>query len=341
MKKIFLLSLALLLVMSAVLLAGNDQRIGTAGAQELRIPVGSRSTSLAGSVIASASGAEALFWNPAGAARLTGTEAMFSHLEYFADMNMEYVAAATTLEGIGTLGVSAKVLSIGEILRTSADDKQGKAGAIFNPTFTVVGLTYARQFTDRVAFGASAFFVNEKIDLAEARGVAFDFGFTYQPNWRGLKFGVVLKNFGPTMQFTGSGFDIKIIPPGSDPNSATKTVRTESEGFDMPSSIQFGAAWNALQNNEMNSLEVSGAFQANNFSQDEFKGGAEYAYNDMFFLRGGFIGSAQDDYSFGGSFGAGVKLHWGESHVIFDYSWQQVDITGFDDNQYFTVKFAF
>jgi len=36
-----------------------------------------------------------------------------------------------------------------------------------------------------------------------------------------------------------------------------------------------------------------------------------------------------------------VKLHWGGSHVSFDYSWQQVDVTGFDDNQYFTVKFAF
>jgi len=73
------------------------------------------------------------------------------------------------------------------------------------------------------------------------------------------------------MQFTGSGFDIKVIPTTNDPNSANKTVRTESEGFDLPSSIQFGVAWNALQNNEMNNLEFSGTFQSNNFSQDEFK----------------------------------------------------------------------
>ena len=73
----------------------------------------------------------------------------------------------------------------------------------------------------------------------------------------------------------------------------------------------------------------------------EFKGGAEYGYNDLFFLRGGFVGSSQDEFTYGASFGAGVKFHWGGSAVSLDYSWQQVDVNGFDDNQYFTVKFAF
>lgn len=341
MKKILLVSSALLILMSAMLLAGNEVKIGTAGAQELRIPVGSRGSALGGAMIANSYGAEALFWNPAGAANQAGTEAMFSHLEYFADMNLEYVGITTNLEGFGTLGASVKVLSIGDILRTTWDDQQGVSGETFNPTFSVLGLTYARQFTDRVSFGTTVYFVNERVEQVSARGVAFDFGFTYQPNWRGLKFGVVAKHIGPQMQFTGSGFDIKTIPDTNDPNSSAKTVRTESEGFDLPSSIQFGVAWNALQNNEKNDLELSGTFQSNNFSQDEFKGGAEYGFNDTFFLRGGFVGSSQDEFTYGGSFGAGLKFHWGGSHVSLDYSWQQVDVTGFDDNQYFTVKFAF
>ena len=341
MKKILLVSSALLILMSAMLLAGNEVKIGTAGAQELRIPVGSRGSALGGAMIANSYGAEALFWNPAGAANQAGTEAMFSHLEYFADMNLEYVGITTNLEGFGTLGASVKVLSIGDILRTTWDDQQGVSGETFNPTFSVLGLTYARQFTDRVSFGTTVYFVNERVEQVSARGVAFDFGFTYQPNWRGLKFGVVAKHIGPQMQFTGSGFDIKTIPDTNDPNSSAKTVRTASEGFDLPSSIQFGVAWNALQNNEKNDLELSGTFQSNNFSQDEFKGGAEYGFNDTFFLRGGFVGSSQDEFTYGGSFGAGLKFHWGGSHVSLDYSWQQVDVTGFDDNQYFTVKFAF
>lgn len=341
MKKISILSLTLLFLMSAMLLAGNEQKIGTAGAQELRIPIGSRGSAMGGSLVASSIGAEALFWNPAGAAVMPGTEAMFSHLEYFADMNLEYVAVTTNLEGFGTLGASVKVLSIGDMLKTTWEDQQGVSGATFSPTFSVIGLTYARQFTDRVSFGATGYFINERVEQVSARGAAFDFGFIYVPNWRGLKFGVVAKNIGPSMRFTGSGFDVEVNAPGTDPNASSKTVRTESEAFELPSSIQFGVAWNALQNNEKNALELTGTFQSNNFSQDEFKGGAEYAYNDMFFLRGGFIGSSQNDYSYGASFGGGLKVHWGETHVSFDYSWQQVDILGLDDNQYFTVKFAF
>jgi hypothetical protein len=341
MKKIFLISFALIFVLSAVLLAGNTQRLGTAGAQELRIPVGSRGSAMGGSLVANAYGAEALYWNPAGAAGMSGTEAMFTHLEYFAGMNLEYVGMATAIEGFGSIGVSAKVLSVGDILKTTWDDQQGTSGEYFNPTFSVIGVTYARQFTDRVAFGATSYFIQERVEQVTARGVAFDFGFTYTPNWRGLKFGVVVKSIGPTMRFSGAGFDVRTQPPGNDPNSPNKTLVSESESFELPSSIQFGAAVDLLNTNELNDITVSGTFQSNNFSQDEFKGGAEYAYDNTFFLRGGFVGSSQSDYAFGASFGAGVKLNWGSSSVTFDYSWQQVDITALDNNQYFTVKVGF
>ena len=119
MKKTLLMSLALVIVLSAMLLAGSEDRIGTAGAQELRIPIGSRGSAMGGALVANAKGTEALFWNPAGAAAGGGTEAMFSHLQYFADMKLEYVAVKTDIEGFGTIGVSAKVLSVGDILKTT------------------------------------------------------------------------------------------------------------------------------------------------------------------------------------------------------------------------------
>jgi hypothetical protein len=341
MKKTLLMSLALVIVFSALLLAGSEDRIGTAGAQELRIPIGSRGSAMGGALVANAKGTEALFWNPAGAAAEGGTEAMFSHLQYFADMKLEYVAVKTSIEGFGTIGVSAKMLGIGDILKTTWNDQQGAAGEYFNPTYSVIGLTYARQFTDRVAFGTTAYFISERIEQVTARGIAFDFGFTYVPNWRGLKFGVVVKNFGPEMKFDGANFGNSVIPPGSDPNSAAKDLRSQSASFELPSSVQFGAAWNPLDRpNEKNNVEFSTVFQSNNFSQDEFRGGMEYSYSDMFFLRGGYAGSNQSNYMFGPSFGAGVSLHWGATNVVFDYSWQKTDFfTG--DNQYFTVKMAF
>jgi hypothetical protein len=190
-----------------------------------------------------------------------------------------------------------------------------------------------------VAFGFTANFIAEKIEQVSAQGVGFDFGFTYNPNWQGVKVGVVVKSIGPAMRFDGAGFDINVIPDDNDPNSAAKTVRSQSSEFELPSSIQFGVAWDLLQTEEFHALEVSGGFLANNFSNDEFRGGVEYAYNDLFFLRGGYTTSEQDSYMYGVSFGGGVKLDLGVADVTFDYTW--LDNEYFDAHNYFTVKFGF
>ena len=71
-RKVVLVGILVLLMASAAVATTN--RIGTAGAQELRIPIGARGTGMAGAVIADVQGAEALFWNPAGVAWQKGTE---------------------------------------------------------------------------------------------------------------------------------------------------------------------------------------------------------------------------------------------------------------------------
>ena len=96
MKFKFVILLMVLLVISLFsAYAGNERRSGTAGAQELLIPIGSRGTSMGGAVLATVSGVESMYWNPAGLASLEGTEVMFSHLPYFADININYIGLAT------------------------------------------------------------------------------------------------------------------------------------------------------------------------------------------------------------------------------------------------------
>jgi len=335
--KAICLALAVMLLGSAVLYAGGDERIGTAGAQELRIPVGSRMSALAGAGVAEAIGAEALYWNPAGVSQYQGTEVMFTNLQYFADIDVNYFAAMTSIEDFGSIGLSAKVISFGDIAKTTVQ-AGGPTGEIISPSYSVIGLSYSRQFTDRVSFGVTGMLVNEKIEQLTATGVAFDFGFIYDPGWRGLKFGLVVKNLGPDMKYEGDQFGVPVDVPGTEPNSAGKTFLSQSAPFEMPSSVQLGASWN-LFDIERSSATVMGLFQSNNFSEDEFRGGLEYSFNDMFFLRGGYVGSKQDEYMYGPSFGAGVKLNWGNTTFVLDYTWSQTEF--FDDNQFFTVKFGF
>ena len=106
--------------------AGNTKRIGTAGAQELLLPVGAKSVALNGANIADVSGAEAMFWNPGGLARgENGTEVLFSQMSYIADIGVSYGALNVNAGDIGYFGASIKSLSFGQIPRTTEDFPDG------------------------------------------------------------------------------------------------------------------------------------------------------------------------------------------------------------------------
>lgn len=329
--RIFVLLIALLAVSLTSVYAGNDNRIGTAGAQELRIPVGSRGTAMGGSIIADVYGVESMFWNPAGMANLIGTEAMFSHQPYIADIDVNYVGAATAIEDFGTLGAAVKVVSIGDMEETTWDYPDG-TGRIFSPSLSVLTVGYAKELTARVSFGVSGSFINERIHEVSATGISFDIGFLYRPGWQGMSLGLTIKNYGPKMKFSGKGFNY------TDDNG--RQVSPESESFDLPSSFNVGLSWDFLDMGT-NFAKVTGNFMSNNFSQDAFQGGFEYMYNDMLSLRAGYNYSDQEDWQYGFSFGAGVMVDIGGTDVTFEYTWSEVDNSAFDANQYFTGKINF
>jgi len=338
------LALALVLVVLAVApaRAGSDERQGTAGAGELKIPIGPRSTALGGTTVADAYGAEAIYWNPAGLGGQTGTAAYFSHLGYIADMDVNYFALVTKVGSFGSLGFSAKVLDVGDVVVTTEEAPDG-TGDIISPTFSILGLTYARQFTDKVRFGATAQFVNETVANARARGVAFDFGFQYDTGYNGLVFGFVMKNLGSSMQFSGSDFEVNVPIPDAEPGSSQRTLGATAATFEMPSYFQMGLSYD-LMRHENNQLKLLGTFMSNNFTPDEFRGGAEYMYKNQFALRAGYgqrVSSSENDVYNGFSWGAGVNVGLGSaSRLRFDYANRMVR-DYFDDTHEFAVGLNF
>jgi hypothetical protein len=326
--KIILVMLVLLAISLNSAFAGSSLRIGTAGGQELLVPIGSRGTAMGGSLVSLCNGVEAILYNPAGLGSLEGTEAMFSHLPYIADINVNFVGVGTYIEGFGTLAASAKIVSIGDMEETTNEFPDG-TGRIYSPTLSVMGLTYARQITANVSFGATASFISENIFEAQANGMAFDFGVTYDPRWKGVKIGMVIKNYGPSMKFSGKGFERDLDGRKASPNSAT---------FDLPAFFSMGASYNFLKNG-FNSATICAAWKSNAFSEDFWQGGMEYSYNDKFFLRGGYNYSKQNDYIYGAALGAGITIPMGNSKLTFEYAWNQTDT--FEDNQFFTIKVNF
>lgn len=313
--------------------AGSDERKGTSGATELQIPVGARGTAIGSSVASDIVGAEAIFWNPAGVAGQEGTEALFSHTSYFADMKVNYVALTAPAGALGMIGFNVKVLSIGDIIVTTEQAPDG-TGEILEPTFTVLGATWAKAFTDRVRFGATVNFVNERLLDMTASGVAVDLGVQYDTGWKGLQLGMVMKNFGNSMAYSGSGLDVNTLPPGSDPSASNRTLRFSTANFEMPSYFTLAATYNAWQQGPSR-LQLMGSFQNNNFGGDTFNGGAEWNYKNMFALRGSWFGTmtttrdvltgedalefdSGDDIYSGYAFGAGANMKTGTANLGVD-----------------------
>jgi hypothetical protein len=338
--KILLLILTLLIAVSNVFASGGN-RTGTAGAQELVIPVGPRGIAMGTGNVANCYGIEALYWNPAGAATLEhSVDILFSHMTYIADIGVEYGAVATNVEGFGVLSFSLKSLSVGNIPITTTDNPDG-TGATFSPQFIVAGLSYSKALTDRIAIGATVNYISETMDKVSASGVSFNAGVLYKDlgDIPGLNFGVVLSNLGPQMKYSGAGL-LQLSAVAGLNRPPTYNV-VNAQAFDLPSSFQIGFAYKPVID-ELNSVQVSGTFQNNNFAGDEYKVGAEYGYNNLIFLRGGYSLSPKSqsaDYIYGLTAGIGLNYTLQGIALRIDYAYQNVKYFG--NNNVFALQLGF
>jgi hypothetical protein len=335
-------------------LASAGQRRGTAGAQELLIPVGSRGTALNGAFTSGIDGIEAIYWNPAGLAISEfNVQAMFSRQNYLLDMAVNYGAVSANFKNVGAIGLSIKSFDFGtEIAETTVENPDG-TGRTFSPIFLTLGLTYARQMTDRITFGTTLKVISEQIINAQATGYAFDFGLQYFTGLDGLKLGFALKNFGPRMAFSGPDLEYKVQIPGTEAGADEERLRIQTADFDLPSQFELGASY-LFDVGEQNALTVMGVFQDNSFSFNTYNLAAEYSFNNWVFLRASYtmaqregidgkddgLTSSNEDYLFGPAFGAGIKLDLSNSVVMnMDYAYRAAAVFN-EGIQWFTITFG-
>ncbi|MBN2090480.1 PorV/PorQ family protein [candidate division KSB1 bacterium] len=322
-------------------IAGNKDKVGGAGAQQLLIPVGSRGIALGGSFNAIVSGNEAIYWNPAGLAASTATtEATFCNLQWIADTQVNYFAVSSKFGNIGSFGISAKVFDFGEFEETTEFETEG-TGRMVSPNFTTLGLTFSRQMTDRIFFGVNAKLISESFLRMKSSAMAFDFGVQYVSSY-GVRMGLTLNNFGGTMKYAGEDLQRKVDIPFTEYGSSPLDLRLETQSFELPSTFEIGLAYD-YRLTDQHIITFSTNYRNQNYGLDELMGGIEYAFNDMFFVRGGYGDQpegAADDNIFGFSAGAGFKYTIsGNSKILFDYAYRETK--WFNANQWFTVSVTF
>ena len=353
-----------LLLAGMTAFAGNPKQTGTTGASELLIPVGARSTALSGSNIATVSGIDAIYWNPAGGALVDGrAEAILSYQNYIADLNVTYFGAIANMGQVGNFGMTIKTISFGDIEQTTVDNPEGN-GLTYSPNYLTLGMHYSRKFTDRIQFGINGKMISEKIMSVKANGFGLDIGLQYR-NENGLRLGIALSNFGTSMKFDGSDLEYRvsdlegsIVDPGRkgeyyNDTPASSVFKSTTMEFELPTQLKIGIGYDMAINDE-NMLSLSGTYSNNSSFLDQYIAGVEYSFNNMFFLRGSYSVAYKlglegeddefvlqgDDYLYGPAFGAGFNLSAGRDfNVKFDYAYQTTEF--FDDTQWFGFTFGF
>jgi hypothetical protein len=239
--------------------------------------------------MASVNGVEATFLNVAGLAFTRKTDITFSNNQYLVGTGIQINALGLgqRVGENGVLGLTVSNMRFGDIMITETDLPEGGIGN-FSPTFTNIGLSYAKGFSNSIYAGLTARLVTEAIYNVKAQGVAFDAGIRYVTGEKdNVRFGITLRNVGPPMRYRGDGLSIDgTISTGSG-NTSSLNVDMRSEKFELPSMVNVGFAYD-FNFSEKSKLTANLQFTSNSFTRDQFAFGAEYSFNNRFILRGGY-----------------------------------------------------
>ncbi len=277
--------------------AGNPDRQGESGAAQLLMNPWARSAGLHGMNTANIYGVESLRINVAGLVRVEQTQIIASHTRYLqgTDIGLNAVGVAQKIGKNGAMGINIMAVDLGDIPITT-EAQPGGTGGVYSPALFNLGLSYAHMFENKVSVGVTFRFVSESIQDVAASSFALDAGVQYvtgpQDN---LKIGISLRNVGAPMTFKGQGLSETGLNPDGQ-NNYNLTYFQRAQKLELPSMVNIGASYDFVINPK-NRLTILGNFTANSFSQDQIGAGAEYAFNNMFMLRGAYrfeFGSTAD-----------------------------------------------
>lgn len=305
----FLALPALLLAPRPVLAAKEFEKVGTIGAQFLKLPVGARGTAMGWAFTSIADDASAVFWNPAGLARLSGNILALNQTPWLADIQFSQATFITHLHFFpGTFGLNARSLYMPEDQVRTVFRPEGE-GTSFDAGDLSVGLSYARSLTDKFSTGVGINYIQSSLAGYGARAISFDFGTLYDTGFRSLRIGMAITNIGSDMTF--------IEVPAK-----------------LPTVFRVGMSSYLLERAGQRVL-VAGEFSHPPDNAECANAGIEYSLHDLLFLRGGlFFRYDAERYSTGAGFRIPAFL---AQEARFDYSY--TDMRNLAPIHRFSVEF--
>ncbi len=336
MKKIgLLLGLCLLSINISV----SQSKVGTTAAPFLGISVGPKAMGMGSAFVALANDATALYWNPSGISRAMKTQFMASHTTWLVGSKFNWVGFSLNMDNTNFLGISFTQLDYGEDEVTTVLNPDG-TGERWDAMDMVIGLSYARNLTDRFSIGGSVKYVNQQIWNESASAFALDVGLLYITEFNDLKIGMSISNFGTDMKMEGRDL-IKRIDLDPEAQGINKTIPTQlkTDEWALPLLFRVGLAMDVLKVSDITVTTAVDAFRPSD-NNSSVNVGMEFSWNGIFFARAGYKNLFLDKSEEGINFGGGLKYNFMEtSFVHFDYAFS--DFGKFDNLHTFSLGIIF
>jgi hypothetical protein len=317
MKKIIYLSalLAALLLLPAprtVLAqvpAGNPDfnLSGRAAFQFLKIGASARQSGMGEAAVATINDVNAVFWNPGGLSGLRRGELSLSYARWFADMDYVGAAAGFRLGRIGILGLQLAAMGYGDIQEAMVIEGGGgeaRTGNTFGGNNLLFGVSFAREFTDRLTIGVTAKTIREQLWDYSATQIAFDVGTVYDVGLNGMRLAMSAQNYSP-----GS---VKWLE-----------FSANDQGYDTPLTFRVGisgtlvGAAGVVDLGPAHGVILSVESINSNDYGDRYHVGTEYSFADFLMIRGGY----RFNYSDGNlAAGFGLNANVGGMDMRVDYA---------------------
>jgi hypothetical protein len=317
-------------VLSAVVSAqGNNSKTGTSAATFLEIPVGARGIAMGSAVVSLSNDATSLYWNAAGTARLDLNEVAVSHTSWIAGTKFDFAGLVLPLGSFGTIGVSYTQLAMDDMKVRTVEQPEG-TGEYFSAGDMAIGVSYARQLSDRFSIGITAKYIQETIWHETATAMALDVGTLFRTDlFGGLTIGATLSNFGTSMKLSGRDARkfISMDPTKLGSNSQIP-ANVEFDSWGLPLLFQFGISMMPWKTDEISWTLAVDALHPND-DYESLNVGTELAYRNFLFVRGGYSSLLLHGAEGGLSLGMGVTsdLLSAESiRVIFDYAYRNMGL---------------
>jgi|SaaInl4_150m_RNA_FD_contig_81_478892_length_2315_multi_2_in_0_out_0_2 hypothetical protein len=229
-KAVVALILAGALLIAAPVSAGIFDKTGQSGVTFLNISPSAASAGMGDASTSLTTGADAAFYNPGGLGFLRGTaDARIGYVKWFADINVSSGAVAVPIPIGGNPAFVAALSYVtmdygdiyGTVINTDSTNSLHEVGLI-SPTETAIGLTVAKQFTDKFSVGVTAKLVSQTLPWYNTNGltggltvipedanlsiVTFDAGTMYRTGFGSSVISMSIRNFGRTQTYELDGF---------------------------------------------------------------------------------------------------------------------------------------